>query len=105
MDIKTLRQWREAHPGLEVSDDALSAFENFPSLQANDTAPAAGALAQFIKDLNAECQWAYHLAAKAQSQSKAADLMESLINEARTDPQIRKFLVDYAKANNITVLG
>lgn len=78
---------------------------DFPSLRARDAAPAFPDAAPLIMGLLEECEWAYHLAAKAQSQSGAADLMESLINEARTDPVIRKFLIDYAKANNITVLG
>lgn len=105
MDVKTLREWRRAHPELYVSDDALSAFEDFPSLRANDTAPAAGEFSQFIKDLYAETQWAYHLAQKAQSQSNASDLLGSMLNEVRTtDPQVARFIMDYAKANNIQVI-
>jgi hypothetical protein len=105
LNIKLLRQWREAHPGLEISDDALSPIEDFPSLRVNDVAPAFPDAGPYIKELGRECAWAYGLAEKAQSQSKAEDLMESLINEALTDPVIRKFLVDYAKANNIRVVG
>lgn len=105
MNIKLLRQWREAHPTVNISDDALSAIDDFPSLRARDSAPAFPDAAPLINGLARECEWAYGLASKAQSQSNAEDLMESLLNEVRTEPVIRKFLVDYAKANNIRVLG
>ena len=105
MNVDTLRAWRRAHPELYVSDDALAAFEDFPSLRANDVVPAAGDFGKFIKDLRGECEWAYHLAQKAQSQSRASELVTSMLNEVQnSDPQIAKFLRDYAKANNIQVV-
>ena len=104
MNSKTLRAWREAHPNIDVLDEAFGAIEDFPSLRANDVAPAYPEAKDYILGLYRECEWAYGLAAKAQSQSDAEDLMGSLINDTRTEPQIRKFLVDYAKANNIRVL-
>lgn len=110
MDIKTLRKWREAHPNLDVSDESVGAIEDFPSLRANDyltllRMEGDHMVADFVEGLARETAWAYHLAAKAQSQSKAEDVLEALMNECRTEPVIRKFIADYAKANNIRVLG
>ena len=105
MDSKTVRRWREAHPNIDVLDESFGAIEDFPSLRANDVAGAYPDAQDFILALRRECEWAYHLAAKAQAQSDAEDLIASMLNETKTDPAIRKFLVDYAKANNIRVLG
>lgn len=108
MTIDEINRWREAHPNLQISDEALAALDGFPSLAANDYAfflEAAGHkdAAEFVRKLREELVWAYDNWTKARRESHPELVIESLLNDATTPEYgfTRRFIQDYAKSHNI----
>jgi hypothetical protein len=114
MNSSELRKWREAHGGIDIPDAAIAALGSFPSLYANDLADKLANtnehLAAFVRALMQECSWAYDGWTKAKRDADAKGLLADIYTAAggsgEGDPQnqfsfVRRFLVDYALANNL----
>ena len=114
MNPVELRKWREAHLGIDIPDTAIAALGSFPSLYANDLADKISMsnpdISAFIRALFKESIWAYDGWSKAQRDADAGKLLADIYTAAggsgEGDPQnqytfIRRFLSDYAAANNL----
>lgn len=108
-----VKQWKAAHPDIEITEEALNSVAPFPSLFANDLAVYLESkgqnedVVQFVRDLNREIVWVYGNWTKAQRDQDAQRLLLDLYNTVRQGAEYeltRKFLTDYAKANNIKLL-
>jgi hypothetical protein len=103
------QKWREAHPQLSMPEEALETIGSFPSLRLMDFIQAQEALGEdqkligFLKDLHREINWVYGNWQKVAQQADPNRLMGALMKEAESPGwgEIRKFLTDYAKANNV----
>lgn len=112
MSSPQAQKWREAHPGISVTDDALETMAPFASLHANDFAVYceskgidATAL-EFIKGISREMVWAYDNWQKAQRDGDAAALLADMLNATSFGAEYEftgRFIRDYAKANNIAL--
>jgi len=113
IDQSQIKKWKAAHPGIEITEEALGTVAPFPSLFAGDLAVyleakgQAEEVVQLVRDLNREIIWAYSNWEKAQRDSNAEKLLIDLINNAQAGGAdysfVIKFLRDYAAANNIKV--
>ena len=109
--LAQVQKWREAHPDIQIPEEALKVAGPWPSLFANDfvvmlesrgTMPE---IAQFVKDMAREMAWTYGAWDKALHDSDPGKLMIDLMNNAKMPDYAftLKFLSDYAKANNIPI--
>ena len=106
-----VRKWKEAHPDLEIENDALKTMSPFPSLFANDfiaymqsKGDHGDEVISFVRDLSRELVWAYSMWSKMQRDADQSLLISDLINNASHGAEYQftaKFLRDYARANNI----
>jgi hypothetical protein len=113
IDPTQIKKWKAAHPGIEVTDEALATVSPFPSLFAGDLAVyleakgQAEEVVQLVRDLNREIIWAYGNWEKAQRDGNAEKLLVDILNSAKAGGAeygfVVKFLRDYAAANNIKV--
>lgn len=108
-----VRQWREAHPDIDVSDEGIKPMAPFPSLFANDFAAYLSSkgmgeeIISFVREISREIAWAYGMWAKAQRDGDPAKLLLDLLNNSRHGAEYaftHRFLRDYAKANNIRLM-
>lgn len=105
------QKWREAHSEIGIDDAPLETMAPFPSLYANDFIAMVEArgddhqIVDFVRGIHREMVWVYGNWAKAQRDGDAARLLTDLLNNATGSEfdLTRKFLTDYAKANNIRV--
>ena len=112
--MSEIAKWREAHPTIELSDEALKTAAPFPSLRLTEflhyvEATKEADVARFVRDLRREIWWTYDNWKKALRDSSVKDFMLDLINSAKGTggpdnayfAGIQKYLLDYAKANGI----
>lgn len=113
LDPAQLKKWREAHKEIEIGDEPLVTMAPFPSLFSNDflvylqSKGVDENVATFVRDMHREMVWVYDNWAKAQRDGNASKLLVDIIN-CTGGPgyeNVRKFLTDYGKANNISVSG
>lgn len=115
IDPIEIAKWREAHQGIQISENALVTVAPFPSLYATDFAvylqskgfPAE--MVQFVVDAQREVAWVYDNWAKAQRDGNPGKLLDDMLNNATSKGDganydaIRRFVADYAKANGIAL--
>lgn len=109
--IEAIEKWREAYPTLRIPDNALASQKDFPSLYATDyvaylkgISPEAG---ENFEKLVIETRWAYSMWQKAQRDADKQALLQDVFNGARHGNEygfVRKYLMDYAEANNIKLI-
>lgn len=112
MASSAAKKWREAHPGIEIVDEALETMAPFASLHANDFAvymegKGHGAeVVEFVKSTARELVWTYDNWQKAQRDGNPAALLTDMLNVVAIGPEhemTRRFIRDYAAANNINL--
>ena len=107
MSNKDIRKWQEAHKEIEIPSSALEAHDSFPSLTINDYAvyleTAGNEAAGFVRKLGIELAWAYDMWTKAQRDADQNRLLQTIYNDAGGHEFgfVRRFLIDFAKNNNI----
>lgn len=110
-DGTQIKKWRLAYPEIDVTEEGLATMAPFPSLFANDLLVYLASKGldkdalEFVRDMHREMVWVYGNWAKAQRDNNPKLLMLDLLNNATGAEYdaTRKFLMDYAKANNIEV--
>lgn len=112
-----IKRFRKAYPEIEIDDASLTVMAPFPSLHANDfivyceRKGVAEPVLRFFKDMNTEMVRVYGNWQKAQRDGNAGKLMRDILYAAKMGPgepspeyaMISKFLMDYAKANNLHI--
>ena len=100
--------WKKVHPHFYISEAALASLEGFPSLTVTVyyayLESSGNEAAEYVKKLGRECSWAYGMWAKAQRDADKNLLLQDIYNNAAHGSGYaftRKFLTDYAKANNL----
>lgn len=100
--------WKKEHPALYLPDASLESLEGFPSLTVTDyyayLESSGNEAAGYVKKLGRECHWVYGMWNKAQRDADKNLLLQDIYNNAAHGSEYgftRKFLTDYAKANNI----
>lgn len=107
----SVKKWREAYNNIEIADDALSTMAPFPSLFSNDfivylqSKGNPDNVVEFVRDMHREMVWVYGNWAKVQRDSDVRRLLGDMINGADGPDYefTKKFILDYAKANNIAL--
>ena len=115
-DPREIAKWRLAHQNplgqnIYVPEEALASVAPFPSLYATDFVVYLegkgidAQVVQYVRDLARETLWAYDNWAKAQRDADTGTLVGDMLNNCTKEDSfyapIRKFLVDYARANGI----
>lgn len=109
-----IKQWKEAHPEIEIVDEAqIAPMAPFPSLYANDLiAYISGRpdvpeeVTRFVKDISREMVWVYDNWQQAQIANDPGKLLSSIINDC-FGPEYeftKRVIADYAKSHNIRLL-
>lgn len=115
MKPEQIKKWRKEHPDLEINDEVLVSIQDCASLYGNDylvylegKAEATGddtlrQAAAFLRSLMREVVWCYGMWGKMQRDANPSKLMgDLLVNATGAGYEfVRKFLIDYMKANNI----
>ena len=103
-----MASWKKEHPEFYISDDSLASLEGFPSLTVTDyyayLDASGNEAASYVRKLGRECRWVYGMWGKAQRDADKNKLLQDLYNNAAFGDAYgftRKFLTDYAKANNL----
>lgn len=103
------KKWRAAQPNIEISDEGLSPFKGrFASLEVNDflnyleSRGTDEDVRDFVKVLGRELAWAYDNWAKALRDNNPGKLLGDMLNGAFENEAAKRYLADYARANNLT---
>ena len=108
--MSDVAKWREAYPGIELSDEAINASGPYPSLYASDylvflerkaTDPQTVAI---VRAMHRELVHAYGGWSKAARDGDPVKLLDALQNSAGSGDgidysQIHKFISDWRRAN------
>jgi hypothetical protein len=101
-------KWRKAYPDISVSDDGLSPFKGrFPSLEVNDflnyleSRGTDKDVHAFVKLMAQELIWAYCNWTKALRDADSGKLLGDMMNGAFENEAVKRYITDYAKANNL----
>ena len=126
VDPKELAKWRQAHQNplgqnIDVPEAALATVAPFPSLYASDfcvfleASRVSPQVVDFVRSISREIAWVYNNWAKAQRDGDPSRLIGDMLNNATSVSgaggiqvdysQVRKFLLDYAAANGISLKG
>src|SRR4029077_8175112 len=107
----SVAKWKEAHPDIVFSDDALKPMVPFPSLAINDyvhyleSRGLGEDVRSFVKDVARELAWTYDNWSKAQRDNDGVRLMDDIVrNIPKGEPFsdfLLRFISDYRAANNL----
>lgn len=106
-----IKKWRAAYPEIEVNENALANWTDCASLYGNDYVvyleQKGNEAAPFIRSMLNELVWTYGNWQKAQRDGNPGKLLGDAFNAAQGGPSeydlVRRFLLDYARANNIAL--
>lgn len=105
-------KWRVAHPDIVIHDAALETMAPFPSLFATDFVAYLDSKGEhgkevitFVRDLGRELVWVYGMLVKAQHDGDPGKFLDAILATASGPGYefTRKFLRDYAGANNVAL--